>query len=160
MGGRFTGEGDNMGKRRLDWETRLNDHIRYSGLQKLDYVNFDCCIFICGAVEALTGYNPYPDFPYPYKGKREALKAIRQYCIDNKVKEYSIRPIVQIMGTEAGGEIVEGFPMRGDIITIESGGQVLGGVCIGDRAVVITEKSGLRPVRIEQLIILDILRFT
>jgi len=49
-----------------DWEARLNDYIVKVRDKEFDIGTHDCCTFAGGAVEAITGVDPMPEFRDDY----------------------------------------------------------------------------------------------
>lgn len=65
-----------------DWETRLADYIE--PLRNVRFAwgkfrrgKFDCCTFSAGAVKAMTGEDPIPEFRDTYASEEEALAALK-----------------------------------------------------------------------------------
>ena len=61
------------------WESALSEYINAKRHEPFEYGVNDCCLFAAGAVEAMTGVDPVPEFRGKYdslKGSIQALKEI------------------------------------------------------------------------------------
>jgi len=68
-----------------DWQSRLSEYIgsvRDGGLQ-FQYGKHDCCTFAAGAVEAITGVDPIPEFRGKYQTEIGSLKALKKLGAGN-----------------------------------------------------------------------------
>lgn len=66
--------------RKSDWQTALSEYIsavREEGLP-FSYGQNDCCTFAAGAVEAITGEDPIPEFRGEYESEIGSLKALKK----------------------------------------------------------------------------------
>lgn len=59
-------------RRYPDWHARLERFLFEQKDRKFQYGAFDCCLFVCGALEAMTGVNPAERFLGHYSTRREA----------------------------------------------------------------------------------------
>lgn len=64
-------------KRLPDWERRLAAYIRDPARQVFAWGTNDCALFVCGAIEAMTGEHPFPEFVGQYDTREGAAKALR-----------------------------------------------------------------------------------
>src|SRR3990172_421857 len=65
--------------RRPDWPVRLNQYILAVRDRPFAYGEYDCCIFVAGAIEAMTGVDHMAEFRGHYDSVetgRQALRAI------------------------------------------------------------------------------------
>jgi hypothetical protein len=69
-----------MGKilKKQDWVSRLASFVSESENSKFKYGRIDCALFICDAIEAMTGVDVGEDYRDRYKSKREAYKIIEE----------------------------------------------------------------------------------
>lgn len=62
-----------------DWPKRLNAYFTTVGKNTFDWKTFHCCIFSGGAVEAMTGVDPMPEFrDVVITNQEEANKVLQQ----------------------------------------------------------------------------------
>jgi len=97
--------------RYLDWEHRLNDYLVTVGSSitpgaQVAWGKMDCCIYVAGAVEAITGTDPMADFRGRYRTSAGALRALR------KIGSGDLR---STLATRLGTEKPPASAMRGDI---------------------------------------------
>ena len=94
------------------WEDALSNYILTKRHEPFEYGLNDCCLFAAGAVEAITGQDPMPEF----RGKYDSLKTSLQ---------------VNIRRSKASGKFPEveiGHAQRGDLAFLDgSVGVVMGG---------------------------------
>lgn len=65
------------GVRRADWQRRLAEYIQKVQHRKFRWGRFDCCLFAAGAVKAMTGKDPMPEFRGQYTSEATAKQALR-----------------------------------------------------------------------------------
>lgn len=63
--------------RRLDWPARLDALIAERRQRPFEWGAHDCCLFVCDAVEAITGHDPAADLR-GYSTERAALRLVKQ----------------------------------------------------------------------------------
>jgi hypothetical protein len=112
-----------------DWEAKLSDYIASMLGEPFVWGVNDCCTFSAGAVEAITGIDPIPE----YRGKYDtALGSVR--ALGGKKLE-------QVMDDKFP-ELPIGFAQRGDLAMMD--GCV--GVVMGDYALFVSE-DGLERIK-------------
>lgn len=120
-----------------DWEARLAAYLEPLRLRPFAWGAHDCCLFCAGAVEAMTGADPMPEFRGRYSTVIGAERALRRYgagtldaTLDGKFQT-----------------IAASLARRGDIVM--SGGLL--GICMGPHLVAVGqegEREGL--IRIDR----------
>jgi hypothetical protein len=60
-----------------DWQARLDSFLRTHADDPFVYGSWDCCLFVCSAIHAMTGVDPAEDFRDNYKSRGEAYRAIK-----------------------------------------------------------------------------------
>ena len=60
------------------WEEALADYIAIKRHEPFEYGINDCCLFAAGAVEAVTGQDPMPEFRGKYDSLKTSLKVIKE----------------------------------------------------------------------------------
>ena len=111
-----------------DWEWRLRVYLAQDFA--FEWGSMDCALFACGAVEAMTGVHPYPEFPGTYDDKIGAARALREKG----------KGTLEATFGQKFESIPAGFARRGDIVT-EPGGAM--GVCMGSYALFLAFEGGL-----------------
>lgn len=115
--------------RASDWETRLGEYIASKRGEPFAWGANDCCTFSAGAVEALTGVDPMPE----YRGKYDtALGSAR--VLGGKTLEEVL--------DEKFAHVPIGFAQRGDLVLV---GDCVG-VVAGDYAWFVSD-DGLERVK-------------
>lgn len=100
------------------WEDALSNYIVAKRHEAFEYGVNDCCLFAAGAVEAMTGEDPMPEFRDKYNSLKTSLQAIKdigsgtlEATMDGKFPEVEI-----------------GHAQRGDLAFFDgSVGVVMGG---------------------------------
>lgn len=65
--------------RKPDWEARLAAYLEPLRLRPFAWGQHDCCTFTAGAVEAMTGVDPMPEFRGRYSSAIGSARALRQF---------------------------------------------------------------------------------
>lgn len=114
--------------RRPDWEARLHAYLESVAGKPFAWGSHDCCLFAAGAVKAITGDDPMPEFRGRYTTAAGSVRALKRYgagtleeTIDGKFPE---RPVA--------------FARRGDLAFVN--GMV--GVVVGGDALFVGEEDG------------------
>jgi len=59
------------------WEDALSNYIATKRHEPFEYGVNDCCLFAAGAVEAITGEDPMPEFRGQYDSLKTSLQVIK-----------------------------------------------------------------------------------
>ncbi len=62
-----------------DWEARLAAHLEPLHARPFAWGSHDCCTFAAGAVEAMTGVDPMPEFRGRYSTAIGSARALKRY---------------------------------------------------------------------------------
>lgn len=62
-----------------NWEARLAAYLSPLRLRPFAWGSHDCCLFAAGAVEAMTGVDPMPEFRGRYSTAIGAARALKRY---------------------------------------------------------------------------------
>lgn len=65
--------------RHHDWVERLDRFIRESHTKPFKWGSFDCCLFSCDAVRAMTDVDLAADFRGKYRSKTGAAKLMKKF---------------------------------------------------------------------------------
>ncbi|NUA26101.1 DUF6950 family protein [Cupriavidus basilensis] len=103
-----------------DWPTRLAEFIEARHERAFSWGGSDCCLFVCDAIEAMTGTDPGSRWRGIYSSEKGARRVLR----DND-------------GVAGIATLVLGLPVppalagRGDVVLIDTPhGEALG-ICLG-----------------------------
>jgi hypothetical protein len=100
-----------------DWEQRLSDYIASKQAEPFAWGVNDCCTFSAGAVEALTGVDPMPE----YRGKYDTALG--------SARALGGRNLEEVLD-EKFAQVPIGFAQRGDLVLMDD----CVGVVAGDYA--------------------------
>ncbi|MCU1326641.1 MAG: hypothetical protein JWN34_2011 [Bryobacterales bacterium] len=121
-----------------NWQSALDRFINEHRSDRFQYGTWDCCLFVCGAIEAMTGTDIAAHFRARYRTRKEALRAIRE-----KTGRASIRAVAE------DAAAVHGMPLaaslrRGDMALVRWGarGYLLGLVSLTGRDVLAVSNAG------------------
>lgn len=59
-------------RRFADWPSRLDSFLRLHRQRRFVYGEWDCCLFVAGAIEAMTGADLAASFRETYHSRKEA----------------------------------------------------------------------------------------
>lgn len=62
-----------------DWEARLAAYLESLRMRPFQWGRHDCCTFSAGAVEAMTGTDPMPEFRGRYSTAIGSARALRRF---------------------------------------------------------------------------------
>lgn len=104
-----------------DWEGRLTAYLSTPGRDEFRWGEQDCALFAAGAVEAMTGEHPAPEFLGVYTDQRGAAEALRELGDGTLFRTFDTRFPRKAIG----------FAQRGDLVWAQDAV----GVCMGKRGV-------------------------
>lgn len=80
-----------------NWESALSDYILSKRDEPFVYGENDCCMFAAGAMIAMTGVDPIPEFRGKYNSLASSVKALKELgagdlekTIDGKLPEIAV----------------------------------------------------------------------
>jgi hypothetical protein len=121
------------------WQCSLSKFLFLNSDRHFAYGSFDCCLFVCDAIQAMTG----TDIAARFRGAYSSLKEARKYG--------SVRKIVEQVTAEfAMPEVSILHAQRGDAALVKRRhSYVLGLVDLNGRQIVVLSGNGLMriPVR-------------
>lgn len=118
--------------RKADWEARLAAYLEPLRTRPFAWGEHDCCTFVAGAVEAMTGADPIPEFRGRYSSAAGSTKAL---------KRYGAGTLEATLDTKVA-RVPASLAQRGDVIM--TGGLL--GICSGAFAIAVGaegERDGL-----------------
>jgi hypothetical protein len=122
--------------RKPDWEARLAAYLEPMRARAFAWGKHDCCTFTAGAVEAMTGVDPMPEFRGKYRSAAGSTRALRRIGGGDLPRTLDMK----------FQQIPASLAQRGDIIMHDG----LLGICLG-AAVVAVGREGER----EGLVLFD-----
>jgi hypothetical protein len=101
-------------RRITGWEKKLDEAIATAENRRFKWGTFDCALFVCDCVLAMTGVDLAQDFRGTYQTGKEALKVIKAFA-------GSSLEALAVKIAEANGisEIPVSFASRGDVVLIK-----------------------------------------
>ena len=150
MGPRSHGE-QRLMQRYENWPIRLQTYLQGRAFEQFEYGRMDCCLFVCGAIAAMTGIDPAEPFRQKYGTREQAMAAVRGYSgIDG-----SVRTVTELVTAELGmAEVPVRQAQRGDLLLLRrSRDWSLALVALNGREMaVLTRRQGVRllPIQAER----------
>jgi hypothetical protein len=124
-----------------DWQSRFDFFLKQHALRSFHYGTWDCCLFVCGAIHAMTGV----DLAAPYRGRYESqVQAYEQILAQTGRKTLS--GAVEQITSQFSMRKLETVALagRGDVILIKRGRDYsLGVVSLNGRQVIVVSSFGL-----------------
>lgn len=127
--------------KKANWVKKLMKVIKDRRTSKFKWGEFDCVLFACDCVKAMTANDPAKEFRNNYSTKKEALQEIKNYgenleeavnTICNEKEYFSVIDNVN-------------FAHRGDLALVETdNGDALGIILEGDVILPATDSGLLR----------------
>ena len=102
-------------KRLDDWQSRLHVYLEACEAKPFRYGQFDCCLFACGAVEAMTGVDLAAPFRGSYGTRIRAWKALGEYGGFPASLEKALERAARDHGM---AETPVNFANRGDLVLV------------------------------------------
>lgn len=97
-----------------DWEHRLDRFLLDNSARPFRYGSWDCCLFVCDAIEAMTGIDVANKFRGQYANPKQARALARELCGGASVWDIA-------RSTTGRFELKECIPAmarRGDVVLI------------------------------------------
>ena len=115
--------------RLTDWERRLNAYLSEPGRDRFEWGHNDCALFTCGAILAMTGEHPFPEFVGAYDDRDTAAEALRVLGAGTLFRTFDTAfPRLDSVS----------FARRGDAVMAQNAL----GICMGGVAIFLTEEAG------------------
>lgn len=122
-----------------NWPTILQSYIAEARAREFSWGDFDCCLFPCDVILAMTGLDPARSFRGKYKSKRGAYGQLRRQY-GGGVREAADA----ILGGELEfPEVGRAFAQRGDVGLISTPDGDALALCVGARWVIPNPVEGL-----------------
>lgn len=125
-----------------DWEQRLEGFISANRSRPFKYGSWDCCLFVCGAIEAMTGVDPAQPFRGRYSSRKEARAAIREIGGESQFTRF----IERITAKQGMREVAVLSARRGDVILIANEGRRSVGIVALDGKSILMLAEGIESI--------------
>ena len=127
-------------QRRSDWQRVLDEFLREHQNRPFEYGKWDCCLFVCDAIIAMTGVDLADSYRGAYSTRAGALQAIGE--------QLGTASIQAVAAHAAAAHHMPEVPVhqahRGDMVLIARGREYsLGLVALNGRDVIVASKRGL-----------------
>lgn len=122
-----------------EWEVRLARYLAVHQEDPFVYGSWDCALFVCGAIEAMTDVDPALWFRGRYGSRSEARLAMREHCGTSQFEKF--------FGLMASNFGMEEVPIlmgrRGDVVFMfHEGRPSLGLISLdGQRCIIVGETT-------------------
>jgi hypothetical protein len=127
--------------RRDGWEQRLADVLTDAQTRAFAYGAWDCCLFACAAIGALTGTDPAASFRGRYTDEDSCASVLNTHGGILSIAE-------RAANTGGFARITPREAQRGDVVLGRIHGRATLGVCAGVHAAFAMAPSGLYRVPI------------
>lgn len=61
-----------------DWQSRLDNFLIENAARKFRYGRWDCSLFVCDAIQAMTGIDPAASFRGLYSSRKQAMTILKE----------------------------------------------------------------------------------
>lgn len=121
-----------------NWEARLEHFLLANRFNAFRYGSWDCALFACGAIEAMTGTDPAAWFRGRYTSRMEARELMRE-----KTGTANFYKFLESMASEFHmPQIAMKLAQRGDMALVETGGACsLGIVALDGQRVILAGET-------------------
>lgn len=97
-----------------DWASRLELYLQACDRRKFRYGQLDCCLFVCDAVQVMTGIDLAAWFRFRYRTRREAHELMRKFAGGP-----SVQAVVRRVADEYRlDSVAPAFAQRGDMVLV------------------------------------------
>jgi hypothetical protein len=123
-----------------DWQTRLDVFLRENGNRRFKYGEWDCCLFVASAIEAMTGVDPAQKYRGKYSTMREARDVAEDVWLpfDSRRSSWIAFLVEAVTEQNQMVEVSRYRARRGDVALIKrSSGHSLGIVSLNGSSVTV-----------------------
>jgi len=112
-----------------DWPKRLAEYLEEHNSTPFEWGRFDCCLFVCGAILAMTGVDPAKNLHGRYVNETGASDVLLEEYGEDSLEEI----VAAICEREGFPEITPSFAQRGDVVVVNAplSGDSMFHVCLG-----------------------------
>lgn len=102
--------------RHEDWPQRLATYLEDHRSTPFVWGTFDCCLFVCSAIEAMTGEDPGHNLRGRYSTESGATDVLAKEYGTDDLEEV----VAQICEREGFPEITPSLAQRGDVVIVNA----------------------------------------
>ena len=127
-------------QRRSDWQGALDEFVRANQDRRFEYGTWDCCLFACDAIVAMTGVDLATSYRSKYSTRMGALRTMGE-----QVGTASVRAVAEdAAAMHEMPEVPVAYAQRGDMVLVQRGRNYsLGLVALNGKDVIVTSRRGL-----------------
>ncbi len=133
--------------RSVAWQADLSAFLSLNQYRKFEYGQWDCCLFVCDAIQVMTGVDVAEWFRGTYSNRPGAVRRLREFC-----GKASLLAVVREI-TRANQMTMCGVlqARRGDVVLVRRGCRVsLGLVAMNGKDVIVASRKGLWRIPISE----------
>jgi hypothetical protein len=131
--------------RKPDWQSALSEYLDGCEGTVFKYGRFDCCLFVCDAILAMTGTDVAAAFRGKYSNRIEAIRAIHE-----TTGRKTIQSVVEAVTTQFGmKEVNISLAQRGDVVLLQRCNDYsVGIVDLSGKFMVMASRDGIYRIRV------------
>jgi hypothetical protein len=136
--------------RKHNWHGALDSFLLERRNTRFVYGSWDCCLFVCDAIQVMTGVDIAAPFRGAYSSHAEAVAAVRSYT-----GRPSIRAVAEAVSAEYGMRAIEALSVqRGDVVLIRRGKRdySLGIIALNGLDVIVVGRRGLLNIPLDRAV--------
>lgn len=100
--------------RKQNWQALLHGYLCACRAREFQYGSFDCCLFVCDAIEVMTGVDVAAPFRGQYQSRKQAFRALGNYA-----GRASVEAVTERVTSDHGmPEIKPALAQRGDVVLL------------------------------------------
>jgi hypothetical protein len=101
-----------------DWAARLEVFLHAHASRPFRYGEWDCCLFVCSAIEAMTGIDPGGEWRGKYDSPEGARSMIRAELLVSGEVNHWVRAVA---AAQRMGKVAPAQAQRGDVVLLKRG---------------------------------------
>lgn len=131
-----------------DWQSRLQSYLDSCRAARFKYGTFDCCLFTCDCIQAMTGHDMAEWFRGKYTNRKQSMELIKQ-----RTGHTGVKAIAEYAAAECGMRSVPVLmAQRGDMVLVGDGPKaILGIVSLLGADIMCLNKTGIVRVALEHV---------
>lgn len=136
--------------RKHNWQSALDRFLLDHQCDKFSYGTWDCCLFVCDAIQVMTGVDVAAPFRGAYDSRTKAMTAVRKYT-----GKASVRAVVEkVTADNAMLPVPILRAQRGDVVLIRRGARdfSLGIVALNGQDAVVLAPGGIARIPVADAI--------
>lgn len=98
-----------------NWQSALDAFVRSHAREPFQYGSWDCCLFVCDAIQVMTGVDVAEPFRGKYSSRKEASAAVKKFAGSASVRA-AVEKVTEVNGMKA---IEPAFLQRGDVALVK-----------------------------------------